>query len=331
MSNKYLAENDDPKKLKFVSTGCALFNCVLGGGWPLGRVSNICGKRSSGKTLVAIEACANFARLYPDEKKHLIRYRETEEAFDPDYAKTVGFPEDRAELPDNELETVEAFYTDLKDFIAKVPKNGCGFYVLDSLDAIGDKGELEREFGEKSYGTQKAKEMKKTFRLLKRPLREKNIHLMVISHLYANIGVMLGDKHKRSGGDALDYFATHIVWLTQIGKIKQKVDGIDMDIAIQMRAACKKNKVSAPFRQCDMPIRFGYGIDDFAAGLGFLETTSTLERLSFPVKNVTSFIKKSEGFPPEKFKAARLEINKLVKTVWAEREAKIAPTRSKYG
>src|ERR1700693_4541560 len=95
--------------LDFIPSGSKLLDCVLGGGWPLGRVANVVGDKSTGKTLIAIEACSSFAQRFP---KGLMWYREAEAAFDMDYAEALGMPTKRIKFRDD-METVEDFFDDL--------------------------------------------------------------------------------------------------------------------------------------------------------------------------------------------------------------------------
>src|SRR5215813_4004785 len=81
--------------IEFIPSGAAVLDCTLGGGWPLSRISNIVGDESTGKTLMAIEACANFAQMY---EKVNIYYRESESAFDEPYAEALGMPVDRVQF-----------------------------------------------------------------------------------------------------------------------------------------------------------------------------------------------------------------------------------------
>ena len=141
------------KSLQFISSGCKLLDCVLGGGWVLGRIANIVGDRSSGKTLLAIEACANFARQY---SKGNIYYREAEAAFDVRYAETLGLPTDRVDFSDS-FHTVEDMFEDLTKVLESESK--AGLYIVDSLDALSDRSELKRDMDKGSYGAEKAKQM----------------------------------------------------------------------------------------------------------------------------------------------------------------------------
>src|SRR5271166_4934530 len=97
--------------LEFIASGCKVFDCALGGGWPLGRISNIVGDKSSGKTLIAIEACANFSRQFPNGQ---IYYRESEAAFDTGYAQALGMPEEKVDFGDDEFITVEDLFEDME-------------------------------------------------------------------------------------------------------------------------------------------------------------------------------------------------------------------------
>ncbi len=118
------------------------WDLVLGGGWGVGRVVNVVGDRSSGKTLLAIEACANYS-IVGNAEDH--RYAEAESAFDHAYAQTIGMPEG-IQFPDEQLRTVEDFYHDINGYLEtqKKKKAELGLYVLDSLDALSDEAEMER-------------------------------------------------------------------------------------------------------------------------------------------------------------------------------------------
>src|SRR5258708_1816883 len=97
----------------FIASGCKLLDCVIGGGWPLGRIVNIVGDRSTGKTLLAMEAMANFLTRYPKGKAY---YRETEAAFDKEYAMALGIPMDRVDMEETP-DTVEAVFEDLERIV----------------------------------------------------------------------------------------------------------------------------------------------------------------------------------------------------------------------
>lgn len=294
-----------PKGVKFFSSGCTLLNLALGGGWGQGRIVNVIGDRSTGKTLLAIEGCANFLLT---NSKGLIRYKEAEAAFDESYAELLGMPLKRIDFaPD--FETVEEFQRDLTAFAALCARRKRpGLYVLDSLDALSDKAEMERDIEKASYGGDKAKQLSQMFRKTVRKMERANVTLFIISQTRDKIGVMFGKRWTRSGGKALDFYASQIVYLAEIEKLKQTYKGAQRTVGVKIRAQIEKNKCGLPFRQADFPIRFGYGIDDDEANLEFLQKVAKMK----DIPDSTS------------------ETTRAVKTKWMEIETHFLPTKPKY-
>lgn len=274
----YFASFTEKSNLKFVSTGADIMNAALGGGWVLGRVANIVGDRSSGKTLLAIEASANFHRAYPNGK---IRYAESESAFDERYAEALGMPIDAVDFGhDKPMRTVEDWYNDMVAFLDEREKDKKpGLYVLDSFDALSDDAEMDREIDKGSFGAAKAKKSGELFRKLVDRIEKANVLLIVVSQIRDKLNVTFGETKTRSGGRALDFYASHIVWLAEIGKIDKTIGGVKRVIGVNVRARVKKNKVGLPFRECSYPIIFGYGIDDMTAGVEWLIEVKRAHRL----------------------------------------------------
>lgn len=291
-ASTYFADVSTKEGITFISAGAAIIDAMLGGGYATGRVVNLVGDKSAGKTLLAIEATANFHITLPTGLK---RYAESEHAFDIAYADALGMPVDSVEFipKDQSFRTVQDFERDLKMFCKRViaAKAPGGLYVLDSLDALTDEAELARmEKKDKAaarardrdddddkpekvagtYGADKAKMMSEMFRKLVAELEEANVLLIVVSQLRDKIGVTFGERQTRSGGRALDFYATHIIWLREKGKIKQTRDGIERIVGVDVHARVKKNKVGLPFRECEYPILFGYGVDDLTANVEWL-------------------------------------------------------------
>lgn len=285
--------------IQFVHTGCAILDCVLGGGWALGRVANIVGDRSTGKTLLAMEAIANLFLQYDDA---WARYVEAESAFDIEYAKALGIPMDRVEIK-NDLDTVEAVFEDLNALHYKEP----GLYIVDSLDALSDEAEMKRGINEGTFGASKPKQMSQLFRRLVRKLNRQRVGVMIVSQVRDNIGVMFGERHTRSGGKALDFYASQILWLAHLKTITKTINKQQRATAVRIKARCKKNKISQPFRECEFNIRFGYGVEDIEASQEFLKEVGRIV---------------PDG--PEALRNAVIE-------EWAKIERRFIPEKRKYG
>lgn len=288
--------------IQFIPSGCTVLDCVLGGGWALGRIANIVGDKATGKSLLCIEAIANFFRSYPDGQ---CWYNEAEAAFDVEYAEALGIPFDRVDYVED-CDTVEAFYRHLTEnaLKGKVPK----LYILDSLDSLSDQAEKERGIDEATYGGTKAKQMSQLFRRITQDIKTSNTCLMVVSQTRDNIGVTFGEKHTRSGGRAMDFYASQILWLANTGSIKRTVNKVDRVTGVKIRAKCKKNKIGLPFRECDFQLLFGYGIDDEHASREFL---------------------KAAGKPLVGIDGERL--SKAVVDEWYRIENTFLPKKKKYG
>lgn len=345
-NNVYFGKKD----LLFLDTGCTLLNCVIGGGWPLGRIVNVVGDRSTGKTLLAEEGMANFQRQFPKGK---IFYRETEAAFDVSYAQALGLNTEKIDFgpegPDTQWAVVEDFMEDLTKQLdefdkivstkAKVlrEKNKRSkmtqvdaeevvlktmppsLYILDSLDAISSEAELKRDIREGSYGLEKQKLLGMMFRKETRRIRRARMGLIIISQIRDRIGPMIrGKKYTRSGGKALDFYASLVIYLSELGKVKETVRGISRPTAIKIKAKCEKNKIVMPHRECQFEIRFGYGIEDDWASLDWLEEVKRLGEVG--LEKVPT---KLDGIDIPAFR-------EKVKRTWLNVEKDFTPERGKY-
>lgn len=329
----------DKKNIQFIKSGCRLLDCVLGGGWPFGRVSNIVGDRSAGKSLLAMEACANAHIDYPDAK---IYYAESEAAFDEDYAIALGIPVEEIYFPENEDNTVETLYEILDEEILPEHENTGvpGLFIIDSLDALSDRAEVKRKIDDATFGGDKPKKLSEFFRRLTKRIEKSSLHLMVISQVRDNIGVSFGPKHTRSGGKALDFYASQILWLAEKKKLKKTISKIDRPVGVQVVANCKKNKVGLPFRTCEFPIYFGYGMDDFIAHLEFINAAGALPAIehitgikgrSVAQKVITAWIRSFKSdVTNEDLNEIREDLNEIVIDTWQEIEKSFLPKYSKY-
>jgi protein RecA len=316
----------DDSKIERFSSGCQILDCVLKGGWAENRVTNIVGDKSTGKTLLAIEACANFNLKHKGDCD--IEYIELEEALDEAYARSVGLPKATNFQVFEPPTPVEQIHKRINELIARTNKRPM-LVVIDSLDAATDEAEMGRVVGEDTYGT-KSKAVSAWFRMQNGAMARANITLFVISQLRDAIGVKFGEKHKRSGGRALDFYATHIVWLYHKGQIKQTRSNVERVIGIDTKVLCKKNKLGPAFRQCSVPILFNFGVEDLEAGLDFLIEVKRTAAVGLSEDAAKKMQTKLDRLTQAEYDEQRAVVNDAVRKVWAEVEKKFAPVRRKY-
>jgi recombination protein RecA len=320
------------KDIKFISSGCRILNLALGGGWPLGRISNVIGDKSTGKTLLAIEACANFAQQFP---KGLIFYREIESAFDQGYASALGMPISRVEFePLNDkidkLDTVEQLFADMTAALKKaVAKKVPCLYIVDSLDALSTEIDLDRTFGEQTYRTDKPTMLGELFRKQVRMIEEAKMHLMIISQVRDRIGGTYGKKYSRSGGRALDFYASHVLLLAHLKTLVKSVGDTKRATGVRVKAKCEKNKIGLPFREAEFVLRFGYGIDDLTASVEWLESVKKLKLLT--AKKANDFLDDADDLPNPEYLEETHRVAGIVEQVWRSIDQDLLPNKKKYG
>jgi recombination protein RecA len=324
----YFADQSSP--LEFITSGCAVLDCVLGGGWPLSRIANVVGDSSTGKTLIAIEALANFKRKYPKGRMY---YRESEAAFDMEYAAALGMPVDDVEFIEPEkFTTVEDFYEDLRKCVTRCEDSGQpAFYVVDSLDALTSEDEQGKEFNEASYETKKAKQMGKLFRMCTADVGRVNMALMIISQTRDKIGISFGGPQKtRSGGRALDFYASQVLWLSHRDKVDETRNKVKRVIGIQVRARMMKSKIALPYRECDFTIRFGQGIDSLSSSLDWLKSVGYLEEVIVDT-SMKAYGNRLKDMSDEDYWEEVKRVDKEIVRIWREIERSfLQGSRQKY-
>ncbi len=315
------------KNQEFIPSGCALMDCVLGGGWPLGRISNVIGNQATGKTLIGIEACANFAMKF---KKGEIHYREAEAAFDQQYAEALGMPLNRVNFGTVDFYTVEDFFEDLTATITDLTKRKLpGLYIVDSLDALSDRDELDREIDKGSYGAQKAKKMSELFRRLTRKVEESKIHLMIISQVRDSLSATpFAKKSTRSGGRALDFYASQIIELSHLGTLTSQKNNVKRATGITVKVKCSKNKVGLPLREVSFDIVFGLGIDRLNAAVDWLKEVKRLDVIG--TEDAKKFVSQIDSMSDSDYWNAVSDIEGKVRELWTSIETSFLPTRRKY-
>lgn len=329
-TNSYFTSSKD--NLLFTSTGCTVLDCVLGGGYAQGRMVNIVGDKSTAKTGLSTEALINFKLKFPTGHA---AYRETEGAYDEAYSEAMGLPIDEIDFgPEDPIDTVEKFDKDFRAFIDKCMKDDVpGIYILDSFDSLSSEDEMKRDLTEGSYGMEKQKKIGIMFRKLNKRIERSKVLLIIISQVRENINAMFGEKYRRSGGKALDFYASQIFWLAHIGRLKRTVRKVERTYGISIKAQCKKNKVGFPFRDCEFDFIFGYGIDDVAASVRFLFDVGRLNELGYTaskkgdLKGIADDIKALSG---KEFTKTKRRLDKHVVEVWNVIEEGFLPTKGKY-
>lgn len=317
-----------PSAVNFFSSGCSLLDLVLGGGWATRRIINIVGDRSTGKTLLAIEAIANFAEEFPEGK---IWYREAEAAFDKPYAEALGMPLKRVDFADeSDFVTVEDIFEDLKKCIEKTDADRPGLYVLDSLDALSDRAEQARGIDEGTFGASKAKKMSEMFRRTVRDLAKSNITVLIISQIRDNISASFGKTYSRSGGRSLDFYASQVIYLAQMGKLFRTIKGQKRPVGVKVKARCEKNKVGLPYRDCEFPLYFSYGVENLVANSDYLNSNKMLDQIDMTDAQYRSLPRNVLDMDESEYDVLLEKSNRVVREHWKEIEESFIPRRRKY-
>lgn len=251
------------ERISVVPTGSLGLDIALGvGGLPRGRIIEIFGPESSGKTTLTLHAIAELQKA-----EGVCAFIDAEHALDPIYAKKLGVDTDNliVSQPDNGEQALEIADT-------LVRSGGVGLVVVDSVAALVPRAEIEGEMGDSHMGVQ-ARLMSQALRKLTGSISKTNCVIIFINQIRMKIGLMFGNPETTTGGNALKFYASVRLDIRRISTIKEKEEAIGN----QVRVKIVKNKVAPPFRVVDFDIMYNEGISkqgeiiDLGVKLGLIE------------------------------------------------------------
>jgi recombination protein RecA len=286
-----LGSKDVLVPVNVIPSGCLSLDAALGvGGFPRGRVIEIYGPESGGKTTMTLHIIAEAQKLGGQAA-----FIDAEHALDPAYARKLGVDVDNllVSQPDHGEQALEIAETLIRS-------GGVDVVVVDSVAALVPKAELEGEMGDPQMGLQ-ARLMSQALRKLTAIVSKSKTCLIFINQIREKIGVMFGNPETTTGGRALKFYASMRVDIRRIQAIKEG----DRVVGSRTRAKVVKNKVAAPFREAEFDILYGEGISregdliDLGVDKGVIEKSGTWmsfggERMGQGRENVRVFLKENK-------------------------------------
>ena len=287
------------QNIQSISTGSLVLDIALGiGGYPRGRIVEIYGPESSGKTTLALHAVAEAQKL-----GGTCAYIDAENALDPSYANKLGVDVKNLIIsqPDSGEQALEIADTLIKSGAVDV-------VVVDSVAALVPKAELEGNIGDTFMGTT-ARLMSQSLKKLAGSVSRSNTLLIFINQIRMKIGVMFGNPETTSGGNALKFYASVRLDIRRIGAIKDK----EAVVGNETRVKVVKNKVAPPFRVVEFKIMYGEGISriseilDMGVKLGLIEKAGSFysynsERIGQGETNARQYLKDNPAVAEELLK-----------------------------
>ena len=283
-----LGDSTTARDMEVVSTGSIGLDVALGiGGVPKGRVVEVYGPESSGKTTLALQIIAEAQKT-----GGTAAFVDAEHALDPSYAEKLGVNVDEllVSQPDTGEQALE-----ITDMLVR--SGAVDIIVIDSVAALTPKAEIEGEMGDSHMGLQ-ARLMSQALRKLTGNIKRSNAMVIFINQIRMKIGVMFGSPETTTGGNALKFYASVRLDIRRIGAIKKG----DEVIGNQTRVKVVKNKVSPPFKMAEFEILYGFGISregeiiDLGVQHGFIDKAGSgdsygEDRIGQGKENVREYLK----------------------------------------
>ena len=261
--------DNTPTDIKdFISTGSSMLDLAISnkpnGGIAVGRITEINGLESSGKSLLGAHILAETQK-----KGGVAVYIDTETSVSQEFMDVIGI--DMSKMLYLHLETVEDIFEAIEEIVTKVresDKDRCVTILVDSLAAATTKVELEADFDKDGWATAKAIIISKAMRKITQLIGRERVALVFTNQLRQKLGVMFGDPWTTSGGKALPFHASTRIRLKNMGQIKDTGKNV---LGMKCRAQIVKNRLGPPLRHADYDMYFDRGIDNYGAWLTVLK------------------------------------------------------------
>jgi len=296
--------------VEFIPTGSISLDIALGGGIPKGRIIEIYGPESSGKTTLSLHVIAKA-----QERKETAAFVDAEHALDPDYAKRIGvnIRDLIVSQPDSGEQALEIVET-------LVRSGGVDLIVVDSVAALTPKAEIEGEMGDSHMGLQ-ARLMSQALRKLTGIVHKSNTMVIFINQIRMKIGVVFGNPETTTGGKALKFYSSVRIEVRRAAQIKRG----DEVIGNRVKAKVVKNKVAPPFKTAEFDIMYNEGIAYYgdvintAAKYGIVKKSGAW--YNYEDQKLGQGYESSRKFLKENLKIANEIISKIKKAVEEEKRS----------
>ncbi|MGQ0456947.1 MAG: recombinase RecA [Hyphomicrobium sp.] len=313
-----LGANEKLVDIEAISTGSLGLDIALGiGGLPKGRIIEIYGPESSGKTTLALQVVAEAQK-----RGGVCGFIDAEHAIDPQYARKLGVKVEDLLIsqPDTGEQALEITDT-------LVRSGAIDVLVIDSVAALTPKAELEGEMGDSLPGLQ-ARLMSQALRKLTGSISRSNCMVIFINQIRMKIGVMFGNPETTTGGNALKFYASVRLDIRRIGQIKEREEAVGN----QTRVKVVKNKVAPPFKQVEFDIMYGEGISkvgelvDLGVKAGIVEKSGAWisyngQRIGQGRENAKTFLRENPAVAAELERAIRANAGLIVEKLLVNPDA----------